>query len=797
MEKWLSCKSVSTAALLVLSGWLVASPVVAQESAKLANPVLEEMADEYQKQIFPLVQKFCVECHGPEETEAGLNFDHYAELSAVLKDFKSWEKVLDKVAGGEMPPLDYEPQPSEEEVERLAAWVETTLSSGLCSGEVEPGHVTIRRLNRAEYDNTIRDLVGVDFHPSDDFPTDDVGYGFDNIGDVLTLSPLLLEKYLSAAEGVAERAILTDRTAPGEKLKWKPGDLKGDGDPYGDGARILATEGTIWVPFESRQAGWYTIRVRAFGQQAGALPVKMAIKLGDQEIKQVDVTATEGEPQTFGVEHELPAGELKLGIAFLNDYYNEKERRRSRRDRNLIVQSIEVQSPPLEGGLELPESHRRIIFREPADATDRDQVRACATEVMERFASQAYRRPASSEEVARLVKLVELGMEADGKFESGVQVALTAVLVSPHFLFRVELDPDAVAPGEVRPLTGYELASRLSYFLWSSMPDEELFEAARSGRLQDDQTLEQQVERMLADPKVADGLVENFAVQWLQLRSLPLFSADPALFPDFNEQLRDDMLTETRLCFERVARNDLPILEFLDSRVTVINERLAKLYGVEGVEGDEFREVRLPDDSARGGLLTQASVLAVTSNPTRTSPVKRGKWIMEAILGTPPPPPPPDVPQLSESAEAVSSGSLRERLEQHRANPSCAVCHDKMDTLGFGFENFNAIGAWRDRDGEFAVDSSGTLPDGRQFGGPAELKRLMLAQKDQFTRSLTEKMLTYALGRGLEITDRCVIDQASAQASQTGYRFSTLVKEVVKSAPFRMTRGTINEGPST
>jgi hypothetical protein len=427
---------------------------------------------------------------------------------------------------------------------------------------------------------------------------------------------------------------------------------------------------------------------------------------------------------------------------------------------------------------------------------DARNPREAARRILTEFARRAYRRPVSPQEVERLLQLVDKARQDGDGPEEALQVAFKAVLVSPHFLFRIERDP---APDEKRPLplpaeryvpgvypiSEYELATRLAYFLWSSMPDEELFQLADKGQLR--QNLDAQVKRMLQSPK-SRALVENFAGQWLQLRNLSSIMIDPKLFPRYDAFMRESMQRETEMYFEYILREDRSILEFLDSDYTFLNERLARHYGIEGVQGLEMRLVKLPD-RRRGGILTHASILTVTSNPTRTSPVKRGKFILENILGTPPPPPPPDVPELDNDKNAVLTGSLRQRMEKHRENPGCAVCHVKMDALGFGLENFDAIGAWRTKDGSFEIDPSGTLPDGTTFRNPAELRQALLQQADQFRRCLAEKLLTYALGRGLEPTDNVFLREIVAQTKQGGDRFSALILAIVHSDPFQLRRG--------
>src|SRR5262249_43162770 len=398
-----------------------------------------------------------------------------------------------------------------------------------------------------------------------------------------------------------------------------------------------------------------------------------------------------------------------------------------------------------------------------------------------------FRRAVTKEEVERFVGLIELAHKNGDDYEKGLQLALEAVLVSPNFLFRIELDKEPANPDAVHPVNEFELATRLSYFLWSTMPDDELLRLAEAGQLRSAGNLDKQVKRMLKDPK-ARALVENFAGQWLQLRNLKTAAPDPGTYPAFDEALRAAMVKETELFFEAVMKEDRGILDFIDSDYSFVNERLAKHYGIAGVKGDEFRRVAFTG-GARGGVLTQASILTLTSNPTRTSPVKRGKWILENVLGTPPPPPPPNVPELKDDKEVVLSGTLRQRMEQHRAKPDCAVCHDKLDPLGFGFENFDGIGGWRDKDGKFGIDPSGVLPDGKRFAGPTELRTILKGRAAEFRHCLSEKMLTYALGRGLEYFDKCAVDGITAMTAQGQDRFSALILAVVQSEPFQNRRG--------
>jgi hypothetical protein len=588
----------------------------------------------FKQDVLPLLERYCTKCHGGMRPRAGVAFDRFKDEESAISNRTLWEKVTDNLRSGDMPP-PAKPRPTPAELERLNTWLDAAVFRSDCKGPKDPGRVTIRRLNRAEYNNTIHDLVGISFQPANDFPADDVGYGFDNIGDVLSMPPLLMEKYLAAAEKIVEKA------------------------------------------FQS------------------------------------------------------------------------------------------------------PEVRKRILIR---DGKDEEAAR----QILRVFATRAYRRPVSDEELQRLLKLVDLARKNGDNFETGIQLALQAVLVSPHFLFRVELDFPRREMG-THLINEFELASRLSYFLWSSMPDDELFRLAQDRQLRKPGILEEQVRRLLKNER-SRALVDNFASQWLQTRNLKTFVPDPELFPTFDESLRQAMQQETDRFFLHIVRADLSILEFLDADYTFLNERLARHYGIPGVKGPEFRKVSLAG-TPRGGILTQASVLTVTSNPTRTSPVKRGKWILENILNTPPPPPPPGVEELKEGKEVELKGSLRQRMEQHRANTSCASCHQRMDPLGFGFENFDAIGAWRTREGKHAIDPSGTLPNGQTFKGPVELKAILKTRQEAFARCLAEKMLTYALGRGVERSDRCAVDEIAGNLARNDHRFSALVIEIVKSDPFQKRNG--------
>jgi hypothetical protein len=722
-------------------------------------------APDYTRDVRPLLEKYCFDCHTGAEANSGVALEARRPEEANAGDRVLWLKVLRQVQGGVMPPADAA-QPTAEERGLVDRWIREAALRPDCSRGERPGRVTLRRLNRAEYDNTIRDLLGVDIKAAAElFPSDDVGYGFDSIGDVLSMPPVLFERALQAAERVAQATIATGEVETAPVRVTKGGTLPSVGE-IGEA-----------IPFAG--AGDYIIRVQAWGDQAGDEPVKMALRLDGTDLETFEVRATARKPRDYEVQHRVEGGEHRVAAAFLNDYFNPEAPDPRRRDRNLHVDAITVIGPIGVLPDPLPEPHLRFFSRPVDPAADRAEQQRQAREVLRPVVSRAYRRPATETELDRLLAVYDTARDQGESIQRSMQVALAAVLVSPSFLYRVEQDPPA---GQVRDLDDFELATRLSYFLWSSMPDRELLGAALRKELHTPEQLVAHATRMLRDDK-ARALVDNFAGQWLQLRSLETFAPDRGRFPGFDDDLRRSMRRETEEFFARIVREDRSIIEFLDADWSVVDERLARHYGMEGVSGSEFRQVAV-DRGTRGGLLGQASILAVTSNPTRTSPVKRGKWILENLFAAPPPPPPPNVPELTD-AGAQLTGTLRQRMEQHRADPGCAGCHRLMDPLGFGLENYDAIGHWRTEDGGAAVDAGGETPDGSRFNGPAELRGILLLRRDEFRRCLAEKLLTYALGRGLEWYDACAVERIASATAAGGDRFSVLVAEIVKSPAFR------------
>jgi hypothetical protein len=746
----------------------------------------------FESTVQPFLSKNCFMCHNQKLHSGELDLKTHAQPEQLLKDREIWENVVAKIKSGEMPPKGL-PRPTAGDIAAVSGWIQGEYDRIDASMAPDPGRVTARRLNRYEYNCTVRDLTGVTFRPADDFPADDSGYGFDNIGDVLSLSPVLMEKYMAAAEKIARRAIVVgtpqfkptrallkaETAGMGEYLKVAP--LKpGEAGP-------MPSKTALHMRHEFPVQADYEFRISLGGvRPESAPPIKMVFWLDGKKTQEFEVIPQRDKKRNFELKLPVSAGSHMLSAAFVDDDFDPAKNPIAARDRYLAVDSFEVRGPFNAVPPPLPESHKLLIScgHEPSQHQPE-----CARKIVGDIARRGFRRPPTEKELNRLLAFVDEAQKEGDSFEQGIRIALQAVLVSPQFLFRIERDPSNFAAEH--PISNFELATRLSYFLWSSMPDDELLAVAESGRLRQPSVLKAQVARMMRDPK-AKALAENFAGQWLQLRNLDEAKPDPDRFPEFDDELRHAMKRETELFFEAVVKEDRSILDFLDAKFSFLNDRLAQHYGIPGVEGSEFRRVALTGDQ-RSGILTQASILTVSSYPNRTSPVIRGKWVLENILNSPPPPPPPGVPNLDEAAVG-NTGSLRQQLEKHRSNAVCASCHSRMDPLGFGLENYNAIGAWRTQDGKFPIDSTGTLPNGKSFSKPSELKAILRADKDEFSKGLTEKLMTYALGRGLERFDRPAVQSVQRRLAAKGYRFSELVMGIVESLPFQMRRG---EGPKS
>jgi hypothetical protein len=729
--------------------------------------------------VKPILDDVCTRCHNEKKANAGLNFTPFMDAATLASRRDTWEMIVDKVKSGDMPPADEDPLSAHERTAMVSA-LETAFARADRDLKPDPGHVPAHRLTRVEYANTVRDLLGVEFRATDEFPPDDSGYGFDNIGDVLTVSPALMQRYLSAAEKIAARAV-GGGTLPAPGVFTRRSRVRKVADGVLELHDILEYDAD------------YTVRVGVSGHRGDDdPPVTLAIVVDGNTVKTVSIpvklTAVNkqgGSTQRSVYEARLflPGNGHTFRAMFVDDETLKSIAPKSRGDvnQNIFPEFIDVAGPYKPSA---PQAVKKAaLVCDPASGT------LCAQRIVRTLARRAYRRPVTAADLAPLDRIYAKAIARGYKPLEAVQFAIAAMLVSPNFLFRVEKDP---LPGVVAPVSDVELASRLSYFLWSSMPDAELLRLAEAGRLHVPAVLAAQVTRMLADPKAA-ALADNFASQWLGTRTLDGLTRDQMKFPEWNAELRDAMKTETRLFVDAVLRDNRPISDFIDGRYTFLNERLAKHYGVAGVEGPDFRRVDLSTDE-RSGVFTQASVLTVSSYPTRTSVVLRGKYLLETVLNAPPPPPPADVPPLDEKDIGVAV-SHRAQLEQHRANSLCASCHNKMDPLGFGLENYDAVGKWRTTDGAFPIDATGTFPGGRSFGTPAELKALLRSRMPQFTKSLAERMLTYALGRGVEPYDRLVVKDLVAKTAADGYRIQALVQAIVASVPFQERRGERRAGP--
>ncbi|MBK9168617.1 MAG: DUF1592 domain-containing protein [Bryobacterales bacterium] len=731
----------------------------------------------FEKTVTPVLRSSCTPCHNDRNASGGLNIRPFLGPGSLASHRDEWEQVIQKIRTGKMPPPGV-PKPPAEQIQAVMEFVHAEFERADRNLKPDPGRVTARRLNRAEYSNTIRDLLAVDFRAEHDFPADDSGHGFDNIGDVLTISPVLMEKYLDAAETIAARAIGAN------PLPKKPLEAMYHAR---DKAIRRIDRSTIEASHRLQWDGEYIVRIGMPGERAAdAMPVTLGFWIDGKLLHSIDVETKPSGLVYFNPYSDaemrlvLPAGDHVFRAGFIGDEFVhtlDEKKIYSSKD-NKYLDSITFIGP-FPAKVE-PASRKRILVCDPASGT------ACVERILATLARRAYRRPVAKSEVRDLMRFVDLARDEGQSVEQGIQVAIQAVLVSPHFLFRIERDPDPNDPAKIHPVSEFELASRLSYFLWSSMPDDELLSLAEARKLRSPGALDAQVKRLLADPRSA-ALAENFAGQWLETRNLDSVNPDPDKFPEWGPELRDDMKAETRYFFDAMLRENRPLADFLDAPFSFINERLAKHYGIQGVRGGEFRKVEFSTPE-RGGILGHASILTVSSYPTRTSPVIRGKYLLENILGTPPPPPPPDVPALDE-ASVGNAGSLRQQLEKHRSNAVCASCHSRMDVLGFGLENYDAVGKWRTEDGKFPIDPAGTLPNGKSFNTPAEMRVVLKEELPDFSRNMIEKMLTYALGRGMERYDRQSVNAIQRKLAASGNRCQDLVHEIVHSLPFQSRRG--------
>jgi hypothetical protein len=734
----------------------------------------------------------CAMCHSQKAHTAGVVLEGI-DLSRIGPAAPVLERALRKVRTGEMPPPAI-PRPA---AEASAAFVKTLESSldRAAAAHPDPGRPAIHRLNRSEYSNAVRDILGLDIDAGNLLPVDDSGYGFDNIADVLSVSPVLLERYMSAARRVARLAVGDPAVKPVAE-EYTPNRMPGsrqrnerlsDDLPFDSAGGIVVHH---YFPLDAE----YTIRIKfpspAEGQQGRSEELRLPIKAG---LRTLGVTFLR---ESSKPEIEAPAGQRR-GPAGPPPPAGPPAEVDVRLD-GAGIKRFRVPAPP--GGL-FPNLDK-VIVAGPYNPTGRGETASrerifscrpsspaeepsCASTILTALAHRAFRRPVTPADVKPLLAFYTAGRQ-EGDFDRGIEKALRALLVSPDFLFRVEHDPKAAA-GSVFRVSDLELASRLSFFLWSSVPDDQLLALAEQGKLKDPATLDAQVRRMLADSR-SDALVHNFAGQWLSLRNLAVSKPDPDLFPEYDESLERSFGEETELFFTHLMREDRSALELLDADYGFLNQRLAEHYRIPNVYGAQFRQVKFTDPG-RGGLLGQGSILTVTSYPNRTSVVQRGKWILETLLGTPPPPPPPDIPDLKPEGKDGRQLTAREQMNQHRANPVCASCHARMDPIGFAMENFDAVGRWRSKDAGSPIDATGVLPDGTKFTGPAELKKALAGpHSDEFLNTFAEKLLTYALGRGLEYYDKPAVRSITREAARDNYRMSALVTAIVHSTPFQMRR---------
>ena len=762
------------------------------------QPSPEELAARHSETI----GRFCLDCHNEIDRESDLVLEN-RDLLSLSADAEMWENVIRKLRGELMPPPGG-PRPDRETVESFVEYLETSLDAAAAEHQTL-ARAPIHRLNRTEYGNAIRDLLALEIDVTELLPADDEGYGFDNIADILRVSPSLLEQYLDASARIASLAVGDPETPLVSNVFRAPPDLAQAGHIEG---LPLGTRGGILIehyfPLDAEYDFSVFLTRNIVGYMTGLeWPHELEITLDGERVFVAGVggeadnaasdenfaAAANSVDERLRTRAFVRAGRHAVGVAFVARNSAESHEPLELHTRDLDLQNmnglpmldyVTIAGPHDPTGAGDTPSRAQIFTCRPAAESEE---LPCAEQILGRLARLAYRRPVAEDELGTLLGFYENG-RARGTFDTGIQSALRVMLTSPQFLFRSETDPAGAAPGTVYPVDDLALASRLAFFLWSSLPDDELLAAAEERQLGDPDVYARQVRRMLADPR-AEALVDNFAGQWLFLRNLKSARPDVATFPNFDENLRRALRTETELFFASIVKEDRSVTDLLDADYTFLNERLARHYAIPGIYGSHFRRVRLADPNRRG-LLGQGSILTVTSYPNRTSPVLRGKWIMENVLGTPPPPPLPNVPTLAENEPGHEARSLRERLATHRENPVCATCHDVLDPLGLALENFDAVGRWRTEEPGGAIDASGQLADGTLVEGPVSLREALVARRAQFVGVVVEKLLTYALGRGIDYADMPTVRGIVRRAEREDYRFSELILGVVESAPFRM-----------
>jgi hypothetical protein len=792
---------------LALHGIAAAETPAAARSTLKALPVPFDASARTPSDRTHLLQQYCSGCHNDKLKTAGMSVQQL-DAARLGPDDATWEGILRRLSLGEMPPKGM-PRPPKEQVADFTHWLAGSLDS-LASASPNPGRATLRRMNRTEYGNAVRDLLGIDIDLSKDLPADDTGYGFDNIADVLTVSPTLMDRYITVADRVSHLATgLASRTPV--STDYKP--VK-DLFENAFGVPAYNERASDELPVDSRGGGSF----KFYAPYDAIYTIQVYLNPGTQTETEIDAD------NRYEVKVPLKAGLRTIGASFPKRLALEQVLipRSTKGPRTAIpttveqipldvqvdgVQVKELAIPSVAKGPNVAQAfYQRDVMqislvgpydvKGPGDTPSRRRIficrpsaslpeAACARRIILSLARHAYRRPVTAADIAPLMKIYDQG-RSGADFDHGIAAALEQLLVSPNFLFLRESDPSDSAPGSVHRISDIELATRLSFFLWSSIPDDQLLSAAERGRLHEPAVLKRQVGRMLADPK-AWALTQNFAGQWLYLRRLEYQKPDKDAFPNFDQRLRAAMLTETQMFFNGIVRENRSVLDFLNADYTYVNQRLAEHYGIPGIYGTTFRKVGLDPALHRGGLLGQGAILTVTSYNDRTSVVLRGKWILENLLAAPPPPPPPNVPAL-DGAKNGKLLTVREQMELHRSNPVCASCHTKMDPLGFSLENYDAVGAWRAGYAGQKVDASAVLPDGTQFDGPQGLQGILLSHKDQFVQAFTQQLLTYGLGRGLEAYDMPAVRKISTAAAGNSYRMNTIIMGIVQSVPFGMRR---------
>jgi mono/diheme cytochrome c family protein len=730
-----------------------------------------------------LVNQYCTGCHNQKLKTGGVALDNL-DGKNVGADAGTWEKVLRKFAAGEMPPAGL-PRPNATTSAAFTKWLGDQLDQA-AAAHPDPGHPTIHRLNRAEYSNAIRDLLALDIDPGAKLPADDSGYGFDNIGDVLSLSPILIERYMSAARTVSRLAV-GDADIKPDTYQFDVPRQKGFNRARVSDDLPFDSNGGLTLTYDFPADGEYLFKIKGPGGKAyeERLQVKAGARtvgvtfLGESELPEVVTGLNFGRRGAAALVPPVPTpGKMDLRLdgarlKLFDIFYTTVPQ----------LSAITISGPFTVAGPGDTPSRQRIFVCQPAN--EKEEL-PCADKILATLARRAYRRNVTRSDVSPLIGFYQMGRR-NGSFDKGIQMALRAMLVSPDFLFRIERDPVGAGPGSVHHVSDFELASRLSFFLWSSIPDDELLNLAEQGKLKDPAVVSAQVARMLDDRR-SKAFVSNFAGQWLYLRNLSQAKPDPDAFPEYDPALRQGFQRETELFFNAILRENRPVTDLLAADFTYLNERLAQHYGIPNVYGSQFRRVALENQN-RGGLLGQGSILTVTSYPNRTSVVQRGKWVLENLLGSPPPPPPPDIPALEPKSKDGKVLTMRQQMEQHRTNAVCASCHGRMDPIGFALENYDGVGAWRAKDSGNVIDAAGKLPDGTTFEGPAGLNKLLLTKyHDVFIATFTGKLMTYALGRGVEYYDQPALRAIIRDAAHDNFTIPALIQSIVKSPQFQLRR---------